>query len=160
MSCRTGIGIDVHPLVDGRALVLGGAPVPYDKGLSGDSDGDVLIHAVIDALLGASGLGDIGTHFPPGDPNYQGIASSELLATTLALLRQHRWRVRYLDATILAERPRLSPFMGRIRETLAALLGLETESVNVKATTTDGLGFVGKGEGIAGLALATIEPLK
>ena len=160
MSCRTGLGVDAHPLAYGRTLVLGGETIPYERGLKGDSDGDVLIHAVIDALLGASGLGDIGTHFPPGDPKYQGIASGELLAATMEMLRERRWRVGYLDATILAERPRVAPFMARIKENLAALLEIDPQSVNVKATTTDGLGFVGKGDGMAALALATIEPLQ
>ena len=160
MSSRSGLGIDVHPLVEGRRLVLGSISVPYDNGLAGHSDGDVLIHAVIDALLGAAGLGDIGTHFPPGDPKYEGIASSELLIATLELLRDKRWRAYYLDATILAERPTLKPFMGQIKEALAGLMGLDPGSVNVKATTTDGLGFIGKGEGIAAMAIATVEPLE
>ena len=159
MRARSGIGIDVHPLVDGRTLVLGGVTIPFEKGLAGHSDGDVLIHAVIDALLGGAGLGDIGTHFPSSDPRFQGIASTMLLHQTLQLLEESRWQTRYVDATILAERPVLKPFMDEIKRTLAASLDLEPESVNLKATTTDGLGFIGRGEGIASLAIATVEQL-
>ena len=159
MISRSGIGIDVHPLVEGRTLVLGGVKIPFEKGLAGHSDGDVLVHAVIDALLGGAGLGDIGTHFPSSDPQYKGIASTELLSRTVELLDRSRWRARYLDATILAERPALKPFMGQIRQSLAASLGIGPELVNLKATTTDGLGFVGRGEGIAGLAIATVEQI-
>ena len=157
MTTRSGIGFDVHPLVAGRALVLGGVTIPYERGLAGHSDGDGLIHAVIDALLGAAALGDIGTHFPPGDDRYKGIASGELLSDTLGLLRLNRWRVTFVDATILAERPILKPHMSCIRNSLASGLNLSIDSVNVKATTTDGLGFIGRGEGIGTLAIATIE---
>ena len=159
MTSRSGIGIDVHPLVKDRPLVLGGVTIPFQLGLLGHSDGDVLIHAVIDALLGGAGLGDIGTHFPSGDSQYQGIASTELLRRTIELLGPHRWQTRYVDATILAERPVLRPFMPLIKQTLAASLGLDPESVNLKATTTDGLGFIGRGEGIGALAVATLEPI-
>lgn len=137
--------------------MLGGIEIPYERGLAGHSDGDALIHAVIDALLGAAALGDIGTHFPPGDDRFKGIASAELLTDTLQLLLLNRWRVTFVDATILAERPILRPNMGNIRQSLAAALQLNPNSVNVKATTTDGLGFVGRGEGIGTLAIATIE---
>ena len=157
MTFRSGIGIDVHPLVDGRALVLGGVTIPFDKGLAGHSDGDVLIHAVIDALLGGAGLGDIGTHFPSSDPRYEGMASTEFLRQTVELLQANRWRTGYVDATILAERPVLRPFMAQIRQNLATLLAVDPGSVNLKATTTDGLGFIGRGDGIASLAVATIE---
>ena len=157
MTSRSGIGIDVHPLVEGRALVLGGVGIPFHQGLAGHSDGDVLIHAVIDALLGGAGMGDIGTHFPPGDDRYEGIASTELLRQTMGLLAGRRWRVRYVDATILAERPRLSPFIDDIKRAMSSALQLEADCVNVKATTTDGLGFTGRGEGIAALAVATVE---
>lgn len=157
MTTRSGIGFDVHPLVAGRSLVLGGVTIPYERGLAGHSDGDGLIHAVIDALLGAAALGDIGTHFPPEDDRYKGIASGELLSDTLGLLRRNRWRVTFVDATILAERPILKPHMSRIRNSLSNGLNLSKDSVNVKATTTDGLGFIGRGEGIGTLAIATIE---
>ena len=159
MTFRAGIGIDVHPLVRGRPLVLGGVAVPFEMGLAGHSDGDVLVHAVIDSLLGGAGLGDIGTHFPSSDPRYEGIASTLLLEQTLRLLEDHRWRVAYLDATILAERPRLGPHMDHIKKSLASSLGLDIGSLNLKATTTDGLGFIGRAEGIAGMAVATLEPV-
>lgn len=154
---RTGIGIDVHPLAAGRDLVLGGITIPFESGLDGHSDGDVLVHAIIDALLGAAGLGDIGLHFPSSDDRYKGIASTKLLPPTLDLLNERRWRTTYVDATILAEQPVLRPYMDRIRESLAECMGVSKEEINVKATTTDGLGFVGRGEGIAALAVATIE---
>ena len=157
MTSRSGIGIDVHPLVEGRELVLGGVTVPFEKGLAGHSDGDVLCHAVIDALLGAAGLGDIGTHFPSSDPQFEGIASTKLLSLTVDIMVQHRWRATYVDATILAERPVMRPYMAQIKETLATSLGLDSESVNLKATTTDGLGLIGRGEGIASFAVASVE---
>ena len=159
MTPRSGIGVDVHPLISGRPLVLGGVTVPFEKGVAGHSDGDVLIHAVIDGLLGGAGLGDIGTHFPSSDSKYEGISSTTLLGLTLDLLSRHGWRPLYVDATILAERPALKPFMDRMRQALATSLGLELSAVNLKATTTDGLGFVGRGEGIGGLAIATVEEL-
>jgi 2-C-methyl-D-erythritol 2,4-cyclodiphosphate synthase len=156
MTLRTGIGIDVHPLVEGRPLVLGGVVIPFEKGLEGNSDGDVLIHAVIDALLGAAAFGDIGTHFPPGDERYLGIASGELLTDTMKMLEAALWRVEYVDATILAERPILRPFMGQMKRSMAQLLGLSEGSLNLKATTTDGLGYIGRGEGISCTTVATI----
>ncbi len=157
MTTRSGIGVDIHPLVSDRRLILGGVAIPFEQGLHGHSDGDVLIHAVIDAMLGGAGLGDIGTHFPSSDSQYEGIASSELLEQTVETLAGSRWRTAYLDATILAERPVLRPYMARIRQSLAALLRLETDCVNVKATTSDGLGFIGRGDGIAALVVATLE---
>ena len=160
MTTRSGIGFDVHPLVEGRPLILGGVKIPFQRGLAGHSDGDGLIHAIIDALLGAAALGDIGTHFPPNDDKLKGIASSAMLADTLDLLKRNHWRVTFVDATILAERPILKPHMGSIKETLAATLRLKANCVNVKATTTDGLGFIGRREGIGTLAIATIEQTK
>ena len=157
MTTRTGIGVDIHPLVPDRPLVLGGVAVPFERGLDGHTDGDVLIHAVIDAMLGGAGLGDIGTHFPSSDSQYKGIASSELLKQTVVAVTGSQWRTTYLDATILAERPLLSPYMTQIKQSLAALLRLEADCVNVKATTSDGLGFIGRGDGIAALAVATLE---
>ena len=157
MTSRSGIGYDVHPLVDERPLVLGGVTVPFEKGLAGHSDGDVLTHAVIDALLGGAGLGDIGTHFPSSHDRYRGAASTGLLRETVGLLAASGWRTAYVDATILAERPVLSPFVSRIKQSLAASLEVEPHQVNIKATTTDGLGFTGRGEGIAALAVATVE---
>ena len=158
MSARSGIGFDVHPLVEGRDLVLGGMSVAFEKGLSGHSDGDVLAHAVIDALLGAAGLGDIGVHFPSGDSRFEGIASTKLLRETVGLVAAGGWQATYVDATILAERPVLGPSIPRIQASLATHLTLDRSLVNVKATTTDGLGFVGRGEGIAALCVVTLEP--
>ena len=157
MTVRSGIGFDVHPLVEGRPLILGGVVIPFERGLDGHSDGDGLIHAVIDALFGAAALGDIGTHFPPDDDKLRGIASATMLSETLETLRRNHWRVTFVDATILAERPILKPHMGSIRQSLSAALQMEDDCVNVKATTTDGLGFIGRGEGIGTLAIATIE---
>ena len=151
--------MDVHPLVGGRPLVLGGVTVPFEKGVAGHSDGDVLVHAVIDALLGGAGLGDIGAHFPSDDSRYEGISSITLLELTLEKLSRHGWRPRYVDATILAQRPVLRPYIGPMRQALAAALELDLSAVNLKATTTDSLGFVGRGEGIGSLAVATVEPL-
>lgn len=160
MTVRTGIGIDVHPLVEGRPLILGGVHIPFDRGLAGHSDGDTLVHAVIDALLGGAGLGDIGTHFPSSDQSYKDIDSMVLLERTRELVEGRMWRPTYLDATILAERPLIGPHMERIRSNLASSLGLDQEDINIKATTTDGLGFLGRTEGIAGLAVATLERMK
>ena len=131
--------------------------MPFQQGLAGHSDGDVLTHAVIDALLGGTGLGDIGTHFPSKDPRYKGIDSMLLLRRTLDLVAERGWQATYVDATIIAERPTLQPFLGDIKERLAACLGLDLDSVNLKAKTTDGLGFVGRGEGIGSLAVATLH---
>ncbi len=158
MSARSGIGFDVHPLVEGRPLILGGVSIPFDKGLQGHSDGDVLVHAVIDAILGAAGLGDIGSHFPSSDSRYKGIDSTKLLRQTTRLLRNQGWRTAYVDATIVAERPLLSPFLDQMKQRLAASVDLDPRLMNLKATTTDGLGFTGRGEGIAALSIATLEP--
>ncbi len=159
MTTRTGIGFDAHPLAEGRRLVIGGVEVPYHMGLDGHSDGDVLAHAVIDAMLGAAGLGDIGDHFPPGDARYRGIDSLVLVARTTAILAARRWRAAYVDATIVAQQPKLKPHLGGMSARLASALGLSREDVNVKATTTDGLGFTGRSEGIASLAVATVEKI-
>ena len=160
MKARTGIGFDAHPLVEGRPLVLGGVTVPFDRGLDGHSDGDVLSHAVIDALLGAAGLGDIGDHFPSADPAYEGIASVDLLEQTARILGDHSWQAAYVDATIVAQRPVLKPFITQIGRGVAVSLGLGEDMVSVKATTTDHMGFTGRGEGIAALASATVEPVQ
>jgi 2-C-methyl-D-erythritol 2,4-cyclodiphosphate synthase len=159
MSVRFGIGVDVHPLVDGKKLVLGGVTITHERGLEGHSDGDVLTHAVIDALLGAAGLGDIGTHFPSSDDRYRGVVSTDLLSQVVDMIAEHDWRVQYLDATILAEQPMLRPYIGDIRAALAAVMQVDSDLVSVKATTTDGLGFVGRGQGIACMAVATVEAL-
>ena len=160
MTVRTGIGFDVHPLVDDRPLVLGGVTVPHFCGLKGHSDGDTLAHAVIDAALGGAGLGDIGTHFPSSDARYKGVDSMVLLDRTRDLLSTSGWRVTYVDATIIAEEPKLNPFVTRMAKNLSVHLGLEASSVNVKAKTTDGLGFTGRREGIAALAVATLESVE
>jgi 2-C-methyl-D-erythritol 2,4-cyclodiphosphate synthase len=157
MTHRTGLGTDVHPLVAGRPLVLGGYSVPFEMGLDGHSDGDVLVHAVIDALLGAAALGDIGSHFPSSDPRNAGISSIVLLKRTVEKVQSAGWMATFVDATIVAQRPTLAPHIGRIKAGLAAGLSLNETQVNVKATTTDGLGFTGRGEGIAALAAATLE---
>ena len=156
MTYRTGIGVDVHPLVEGRELALGGVVIPHSHGLDGHSDGDALIHAIIDACLGAANLGDIGAHFPASDPKYAGIRSTKLLSETVSVLAQLDWRVEYIDATILAERPMLRPYIADMRAELAAALRMGVESVSIKATTTDHLGFVGRGEGICCMAIAMI----
>ena len=154
---RVGIGYDVHPLTRGRRLVLGGVEVPFDRGLDGHSDADVLLHAMMDALLGAAGLGDIGTHFPPSDPEYRDISSVILLGNTVRLLHGHGWRVINVDATIVAEQPRLSPFVPQMRRVISEALEISPDCVGVKCTTTDGLGFAGRGEGIAAQAVALLE---
>ena len=160
MTTRSGIGYDVHPLVEGRPLVLGGITVPFDRGLLGHSDGDVLTHAVVDAVLGGAGLGDIGRHFPSDDERYRGAVSLTLLAEAVRLAAESGWRPVYVDATIVAESPRLSPFLDAASHSLAESLGVTADSVNLKATTTDGLGFAGRGEGIAAMAVATLDRIR
>ena len=156
-KCRVGIGFDVHSLSPGRPLVLGGVEIPFHRGLTGWSDADVLIHAVIDALLGAAALGDIGVHFPPGEPDYKGISSLILLEKTGRKLAENGWRVGNIDATVVAESPRLADFIDPMRRRLGQALGIGTDRVSVKATTADKLGFTGRGEGIAAHAVAMIE---
>jgi 2-C-methyl-D-erythritol 2,4-cyclodiphosphate synthase len=153
---RVGIGYDVHRLEDGRPLILGGVEIDHDRGLAGHSDADVLTHAVIDALLGAAALGDIGDHFPDTDPQYAGADSIGLLTATVALLAERGLAPSNVDVTVVVERPRLAPHKHAIRARLAAVLGLEAGSVSVKATTGEGMGFVGRGEGVAALAVATV----
>ena len=157
MSMRVGLGFDAHPLVNGRPLILGGVEVPFDKGLSGHSDGDVVVHAVMDALLGAAALGDKGVHFPSSDPSLKGISSLLLLKRTTSLVSARRWRVVNVDATILAQRPRLGPFIDGMRENLAQALGADQADVSIKVTTTDHMGFAGRGEGLAAYAVALLE---
>jgi len=156
---RVGIGYDVHPLARGRRLVLGGIEIPFDKGLDGHSDADVLVHAIIDALLGAAGLGDIGTHFPSSEPKYKDISSVTLLRQVGSLLQTHGWQVSNIDATIVAEQPRLSPFIPQMRQRISETLEISPGRIGVKSTTSKGLGFVGKGEGIAAHAVALVEKL-
>lgn len=154
---RIGHGYDVHRLTEGRKLILGGTEIPYEKGLLGHSDADVLIHAVMDALLGAAGMGDIGRLFPDSDPAYEGADSRKLLDTVMDRLRTAGYEVRNVDATILAQRPKLAPYIPAMREQLARHMGITTEQVNVKATTEEGLGFTGSGEGIAAHAVCLLE---
>lgn len=146
---RIGHGYDVHRLVEGRDLILGGVNIPFEKGLLGHSDADVLAHAVMDALLGAAGLGDIGKHFPDTDPAYKGADSLKLLERVVALLDEKDWQVGNVDATILAQRPKLAPYIPQMRENLARCMDIEADRVNVKATTEEKLGFTGSGEGMA-----------
>lgn len=153
---RVGIGFDSHPLTPGRRLALGGVEIPHDRGLAGHSDGDVLIHAMLDALLGAADLGDKGTHFPSSDPQYKDISSLLLLERVAALLAGAGWRVSNVDATMLAQTPRLGPFIPTMKERTAAALSIPPGRVSIKATTTDYLGFVGRAEGIAAVAVAAI----
>jgi 2-C-methyl-D-erythritol 2,4-cyclodiphosphate synthase len=157
MSVRTGIGYDAHRLEDGRPLWLGGVRIDFEAGLAGHSDGDALLHALVDALLGAAGLSDIGAHFPSSDHQYRGASSIRFLQHAAGLLEQQGWHITNLDATIIAERPRLSPFSENMRQVIAESLGLHQSQVNVKSTTSDGMGFTGRGDGIAAMAIATIE---
>jgi 2-C-methyl-D-erythritol 2,4-cyclodiphosphate synthase len=153
---RIGQGFDAHALVAGRRLVIGGVDIPYERGLAGHSDADVLIHAVCDALLGAAGLGDIGAHFPDTDPRYKGADSRRLLVEVRRLVRSRGFRVANVDATIIAQAPRMAPHIPAMRANLAADLEVGADSVNVKAKTTEKLGFVGRGEGIAAEAIALL----
>ncbi|MCS5669921.1 MAG: 2-C-methyl-D-erythritol 2,4-cyclodiphosphate synthase [Dehalococcoidia bacterium] len=153
---RSGIGFDSHPLAEGRKLVLGGVTIPHDKGLSGHSDGDVLVHAIMDALLGAANLGDKGLHFPSSDPQYKDIFSLILLERVGVLVAQAGWRLSNVDATILAQNPKLSPFNAKMRENVAGSLSVSPDRVSVKVTTTDYLGFVGREEGIAAMAVVSL----
>ena len=152
----TGIGWDSHRLVEGRPLILGGVTIPSERGLAGHSDADVLAHAVIDALLGAAGLGDIGEHFPDTDERWAGADSLALLRSVVALVAERGLGVVHVDATVVMERPKLGPHKAAIRDSLAAALGVAAGRVNVKATTGEGMGFVGRGEGVAALAVATL----
>ena len=156
---RIGIGYDVHPLTPGRRLVLGGIEIPFDKGLSGWSDADVLTHAIIDALLGAAALGDIGSHFPPGEPQYKDISSLVLLKRVGDKLAENSWQINNIDATIVAEQPKLRDFIDQMRQQLSQTLGIALSQVSVKASTSAQLGFVGRGEGIAACAVALIESI-
>ena len=155
----TGIGYDCHRLVAGRPLVLGGVTLAHELGLDGHSDADVLTHAIIDAMLGACALGDIGQHFPDTDPRYRGADSIDLLRATVTLLRDAGYAVTHVDATVVIERPKLAPVRDQMRACLAEALGLEPPHVSVKATRGEGMGFVGREEGVAALAVATLREL-
>ena len=154
---RVGLGYDVHKLVEGRDLILGGVNIPYEKGLLGHSDADVLVHAIMDALLGAAALGDIGMHFPDTDPSYKGAASLKLLEHVGKILDEHLYVIENIDATIIAQRPKMAPHILSMRENVARVLGIDVDQVNIKATTEEGLGFTGTGEGISSQAICAIE---
>ena len=156
---RVGIGYDVHPFTQGRRLVLGGVVVPFERGLSGWSDADVLTHAIIDALLGAASLGDIGGHFPPGEAEYKDISSLVLLGRVRDELVKNGWQVGNIDATVVAEQPRLSSFVGEMRRKLSETLGIDVGRLSIKASSSAQLGFVGNGEGIEAQAVALIEAI-
>lgn len=153
---RIGTGYDVHRLVDGRKLIIGGVDIPHEKGLLGHSDADVLLHAICDALLGAAGLGDLGKHFPDTDLQFKGISSLRLLGEVRQLLCEAGYRVNNIDATIVAERPKMAPHIHQMTVNIATAVSVDKGAVNVKATTTEGLGFAGKGEGMAAYAVCTI----
>ena len=156
---RIGQGYDVHRLTEGRDLILGGVKIPYDKGLLGHSDADVLVHAVMDALLGAAALGDIGEHFPDTDPAYKGISSIELLRHVGKLLEENCYIIENIDATIIAQRPKMAPYIEQMKKNVADALAIEVSQVNIKATTEEGLGFTGSGEGISAQAIASLETI-
>lgn len=154
---RIGMGYDVHRLVENRKLIIGGVEIPYEKGLLGHSDADVLLHAIMDALLGAASLGDIGKHFPDTDPEYEGVSSIRLLEHVGRLLDEKGYVIENIDATIVAQRPKMRPYIEQMRENIATALRIETDQVNVKATTEEGLGFTGTGEGISSQAVCAVE---
>jgi 2-C-methyl-D-erythritol 2,4-cyclodiphosphate synthase len=154
---RAGIGYDIHRLVEGRALMLGGARMEFPKGLLGYSDGDALLHAICDALLGAAGLGDIGGHFPDTDPAYKGVASIELVKRVAVILAKSGWEVVNVDANVIAERPKIGPYVGEMKKIIGGALGIPAERVSIKGRTREGLGEVGRGEAIAAQAVAMIK---
>lgn len=153
---RVGMGYDVHKLTEGRDLILGGVCIPWEKGLLGHSDADVLVHAVMDALLGAAALGDIGKHFPDTDPEYKGISSLLLLRHVTALLCEKGYGIGNIDATIIAQRPKMAPHIPAMRKNMAEVMGISEDCLNIKATTEEGLGFTGRGEGIASQAICLL----
>lgn len=154
---RIGMGYDVHRLADNRKMIIGGVEIPYEKGLLGHSDADVLLHAIMDALLGAAALGDIGKHFPDTDPAYEGISSMKLLEKVGQLLEDNRYVIENIDATIIAQKPKMRPYIDTMRENIAGALGIELFQVNVKATTEEGLGFTGAMEGISSQAICMLQ---
>lgn len=154
---RIGLGYDVHRLVEERDLIIGGVTIPYEKGLLGHSDADVLIHAIIDSLLGASALGDIGTLFPDTDMKFKGISSIKLLEEVGKLLREHHYLISNIDSTIIAQKPKMAPYIMEMRENIAKALNIDLMKINVKATTEEGLGFTGTGEGISSQSICLIE---
>ena len=157
---RVGMGYDVHKLVEGRKLILGGVEIPYEKGLLGHSDADVLVHALMDALLGAAALGDIGKHFPDNDQKFKDIDSMLLLKEVGNILKEHNYSISNIDTTIVAQRPKLAPFIGQMRQRIAQVLAIAEDQVSVKATTTEGLGFAGEGLGIAAYGVCLLEKIQ
>ena len=157
---RVGMGYDVHKLTEGRKLILGGVDIPWEKGLLGHSDADVLIHAIMDALLGAAALGDIGKHFPDTDPAYKGISSVKLLVHVTGLLKENGYAVGNIDATIIAQKPKMAPHIPKMRENIAQALGIDISQLNIKATTEEGLGFTGQGEGISSQAICLLTEIQ
>lgn len=156
---RIGMGYDVHRLSAGRKLIIGGVDIPCEKGLLGHSDADVLLHAIMDALLGAAALGDIGSHFPDTDPEYEGISSIRLLEHVGRLLEEHQYQIGNIDATIIAQKPKMRPHIDQMRENIARALRTDLEKISVKATTEEGLGFTGKGEGISAQAVCLLDEI-
>ena len=156
---RIGMGYDVHRLSAGRKLIIGGVDIPCEKGLLGHSDADVLLHAIMDALLGAAALGDIGSHFPDTDPEYEGISSTRLLEHVGRLLEEHQYQIGNVDATIIAQKPKMRPHIDQMRKNIAQALGTDPEKISVKATTEEGLGFTGKGEGISAQAVCLLDEI-
>ncbi len=159
-NMRIGMGYDVHRLVEGRDLIIGGVKIPYEKGLLGHSDADVLLHAVMDALLGAAALGDIGKHFPDTDPAYKGISSLKLLEKTGELIEEKLYVIGNIDAVIIAQKPKMAPYIETMRENVAKTLHIEKDQINIKATTEEGLGFTGSGEGISAQAAVCLETIQ
>jgi len=155
---RTGFGYDSHRLVEGRRLIIGGVEIPFDKGLIGHSDADVLCHAITDAIIGALGMGDIGTHFPDTDPKWKDAVSIELLKYIVELTRMNGYSISWIDTTIIAEKPRLSPYIDQMKEALS-MTGLSTGAINIKAKTNEGMGPIGRGEGIAAYAVCLLEKI-
>ena len=156
-NMRIGMGYDVHKLTENRKLILGGVDIPYEKGLLGHSDADVLIHAIMDAILGAAALGDIGKHFPDTDPAYEGISSIKLMEHVAGLLRENGFEIGNIDATVIAQRPKLAAYIPQMCQNMADALGIEVSQINVKATTEEGLGFTGAGQGIASQAICLLK---
>ena len=157
---KIGIGYDIHRLVEERKLFLGGVEVPYVKGLLGHSDGDVLMHAIADALLGAVAMGDIGRHFPNTDPNYKGIAGTEIIKRVMQLVSEKKYKVNNVDTVVIAEEPKIAPFKDKMVASIAGALGVDRSNVNIKATTNEGVGAMGRGEAIAAYAVVTIVEVK
>ena len=154
---RAGIGYDVHRLVEGRRLVLGGVEIPYVKGLDAHSDGDVIAHAIGDAILGASGLGDLGVYFPPNDPRYEGISSMIILKEIKEMVERRSFKIDYIDVMLVLEEPKVSPYVSKMKEEIARALGLHISRISVKATTNEGMGFVGRKEGVGAMAVCLLK---